>query len=62
MQGCSHALKLRHSFKLDAKTRMEIGLDLDVRLLPSLPFQHIVWSSAVALWVPVRGCCRGHAK
>lgn len=32
LQGCSHALKLRHSFKLDAKTRMEIGLDLDVSL------------------------------
>lgn len=29
-KGCTHALKLRHSFKVDSRTRMELGLDLDV--------------------------------
>lgn len=30
VQGCFHALKLRHSVKVDPRTRMELGLDLEI--------------------------------
>ncbi|KAL4440714.1 hypothetical protein ABPG77_000423 [Micractinium sp. CCAP 211/92] len=29
-KGCSHALKLRHSFKVDPRMRVELGADLDI--------------------------------
>jgi hypothetical protein len=27
-QGCTHALKLRHDFRVDSRTRLELGLDV----------------------------------
>ena len=30
VQDCAHALKLRHSVKIDPRTRLELGLDLDL--------------------------------
>ena len=45
LQGCTHALKLRHSFKLDARTRLEVGGELGRKLLGLAPLQMLHFSA-----------------
>lgn len=48
LQGCTHALKLRESFKLDAVTSLELGLDFQLESVESGTYHQLLKTAPCA--------------